>query len=138
MKYLIVLFFMIFSAEVSAQDTTEVKIYNSVLEVGEMLDFGKGSIKFKEVISDSRCPTGVTCIWPGEATILVELFQNGVFQKEKIITVGSGKTPLDLLAAGVSYNLNSLVLLPYPDVKTKEQQVSYSLHVRISEIADKL
>lgn len=138
MKYLLILVFIFFSAEVSAQDTTKVKIYNSVLEVGEMLNFGEGSIKFKEVVSDSRCPNGVTCIWAGEAVVLVELFQDGKFQKEKVLKVGGGQVPLELLAEGVSYNLNGLILLPYPGVETKEESISYSLHVRISEIADAL
>jgi hypothetical protein len=31
------------------------------------------TVKFVEVISDSRCPTGATCIWAGEASCLLEI-----------------------------------------------------------------
>ena len=30
-------------------------------------------IKFIEVVADSRCPTGATCVWQGEVTCLVEI-----------------------------------------------------------------
>ncbi|UJH90323.1 hypothetical protein LZ575_15905 [Antarcticibacterium sp. 1MA-6-2] len=138
MKYLLIILLIFLTGETLAQDTTEVKIHNSVLKLGEMLNFGDSSIKFKEVISDSRCPIGVTCIWAGEAVVRVELYKNGIFQKEKIETVGGGKIPLDLLAEEISYNLNGLILLPYPKVETTEKHDPYSLHIQISKISDSL
>ena len=33
-------------------------------------------VKFLEVISDSRCPTGAVCIWQGESSCLLEVTYN--------------------------------------------------------------
>src|SRR4030042_1814520 len=30
-------------------------------------------IQFKEVVADSRCPTGAVCVWRGEVSCLVEI-----------------------------------------------------------------
>lgn len=135
MKYLIILLFILLSPTISAQDTTDVKVFSSALQMGEKLDFGAGSIKFKKVVSDSRCPRNVTCIWAGEAVVLVEVFKNGIFQKEMKLTVGEGEVPLDLLAEGVYYKFRNLVLLPYPVVDNTELPASYTLHVQLDRIA---
>lgn len=39
------------------------------LPIGETIDIENEnlSIKFVEVVGDSRCPTGVECVWAGEA-----------------------------------------------------------------------
>jgi hypothetical protein len=34
------------------------------------------TVKFLNVTSDSRCPSDVTCIWQGEAKVLVNIIQN--------------------------------------------------------------
>ena len=34
-------------------------------------------IRFEEVTEDSRCPRGVTCIWAGRVTCMVEITQSG-------------------------------------------------------------
>src|SRR4030042_1535090 len=34
-------------------------------------------IRFEEVTEDSRCPRGVTCIWAGRVTCMVEITQAG-------------------------------------------------------------
>jgi hypothetical protein len=45
------------------------------IAVGQTASIGRGEfkIKFVEVVTDSRCPTGATCIWQGEVTCLVEI-----------------------------------------------------------------
>jgi len=42
-----------------------------VLPVGQAATFGKSDLdlRFRRVRSDSRCPTGATCVWAGEATV---------------------------------------------------------------------
>jgi hypothetical protein len=50
------------------------------------------SIKFVEVVSDSRCPKGATCIWAGEASCLVELTSGGA-TVEKVLTQSGAASP---------------------------------------------
>src|SRR5690606_39790357 len=62
------------------------KIGIKVLQ-GETIVIKGVSIKFLEVIEDSRCPTHVTCIWAGRAIVKVEVIANGK-KEEKILTFG--------------------------------------------------
>jgi hypothetical protein len=43
------------------------------------------ALRFVEVIGDSRCPTGVTCIWAGEVSCLLEITRSGK-TSEKVLT----------------------------------------------------
>ena len=40
-------------------------------------------IRLKEVVEDSRCPKDVTCIWAGQAVVIVEVFENKKLIEEK-------------------------------------------------------
>lgn len=42
-----------------------------------------------QIISDSRCPENVNCIWEGEAEVLVSIFKKGVFYKNETIVFNS-------------------------------------------------
>ena len=37
------------------------------------------TIKFKDVIEDSRCPEGALCVWEGNAKVAIEISQNEYF-----------------------------------------------------------
>jgi hypothetical protein len=72
MKIILALLLLLISPALMAQDDKPKPItYSSLLQPGEFFSFGRNSLHFKEVISDSRCPKDVTCIWAGEAKILV-------------------------------------------------------------------
>jgi hypothetical protein len=43
-------------------------------------------IKFVEVVSDSRCPQGVTCIWAGEVSCLVEVAKGSAGTSRIVLT----------------------------------------------------
>ncbi|MDP2729424.1 MAG: hypothetical protein Q8O55_02945 [Dehalococcoidales bacterium] len=56
--------------------------------LGEVFTIGVGqsalikgedmTVKFEEVIGDSRCPENVTCVWEGEASIRVAITHKGI------------------------------------------------------------
>lgn len=133
MKYFLVFVFLIFSFSVMGQETSETKSYSAAVQQGELLIFGNRSLRFKEVISDSRCPKNVTCIWAGEAKVLVELFENGMFLEEKILLVNSKSSSLNFLSEAVVYTLSGIDLMPYPTVQSKNAKPDYSLKMRVSE-----
>jgi hypothetical protein len=56
MKYFLLTAFLIFSFSFMAQEIPEVHSYKAVIGQGELLNFGNRYLKFKEVVSDSRCP----------------------------------------------------------------------------------
>lgn len=44
-------------------------------------------IKILKIISDSRCPEGVNCVWAGEVQLELEIYKNQKFEKTKIISI---------------------------------------------------
>jgi len=48
-----------------------------------MLSQKRNSLAFKNSFDDSRCPEGVTCIWAGEVSATVEVYNNKQFVEEK-------------------------------------------------------
>ncbi|MGY0391364.1 hypothetical protein ACW5R3_02235 [Bizionia sp. KMM 8389] len=48
------------------------------LQYHKTVHVGNYDIVFKDVITDSRCPQGVTCVWAGSVIVDLELFKNEV------------------------------------------------------------
>lgn len=137
MKYLLTITLLFFSFALSAQekqeDAPKINVYSSALPIGGILSFGDKSLKFKEVVSDSRCPKDVTCVWAGEAKVRVEVFENGSLLEEKIILINSGEIALNFSAEDIVYSISGMTLSPYPTVKTKDTPKEYILQMRVSE-----
>lgn len=135
MKYL-PLFLIFFSGFAQAQDSTTVRRYSSALEIGEKLKFGDKAIKFKELISDSRCPKEVTCIWAGEAKMLVEIYEKGKLRGEKVLVIAGGgniSTSFNELFSENAFSLSGLVLDPYPSAVTAVDPSEYRLMLEVKE-----
>lgn len=132
MKIFVIICFLLLPNISSAQEKSPVKYYTSPLEIGDLLIFGDKSVKFKGVISDSRCPKNVTCVWAGEAKVLVEIFENGRFLEEKIISTKSGFVPLNFSVEDLIYGITSINLLPYPTTEANVKP-QYTLHINVSE-----
>lgn len=132
MKYpilILVIFHSIFSF---LPDTSpEYRIYKSPLCIGDQLQFGKRSVLFKEVVADSRCPKGATCIRAGEAKVLVEFYLNGEMLGEKVIT-GEEVRTIEVFK-NRNIELSGFQLEPYPDITKKIFPEEYTLTISISE-----
>jgi hypothetical protein len=136
MKYLFLFGILICSISLSAQVQEENRIFNSVLKGGEQLEFGDKSIRFKEVISDSRCPKGVTCVWAGEAKVLIQIFEKGKLLNEKQVVINSttlDKIPLQFSPGGGIYSITAFMLFPYPSTASKKNTMDYTLEMQVSE-----
>jgi len=66
MKYSLVLLFSLIMGSLYAQENDSIVKFSAEMDLGELFSFENKSIQFKKVISDSRCPKEVTCIWAGE------------------------------------------------------------------------
>ena len=49
------------------------------------------TLVLKSVITDSRCPQGVTCIWMGEAQIVVSVYKDKKLIEDKTIVLSAKK-----------------------------------------------
>jgi DUF971 family protein len=95
------------------------------------------SLVLKEVLSDSRCPVGVNCIWAGEIKLVVSLYQDKKFLKEETLTI-SGNSNQENTSRFAQHlqvgkrNVKSVNVLPRPKegvkIKAKDYYMRGSLY----------
>ncbi len=98
---------------------------------GEAVVLNNITIKFIEVVEDSRCPKGVDCMWAGRAVVKVEVSQNGKTE-EKTMTFGDAKPGEENntnLYNSANYVINGLTLNPYPTSESTGKDTGYVLIV---------
>jgi len=113
MKKSIFLVLLLISAMGYSQEKT-VEVPKIVVKVplGEQVKLGDVSIKFLQVLEDSRCPKDVTCIWAGQAIILVEITELGKESRQVELLFG-GKKDNILMESEMSV-IRGISLSPYP------------------------
>ena len=85
----------------------ELRVGQQVTIAGEAL-----TVSFEGVPSDSRCPTGVQCIWAGDATVQVVLSKDGKAAGFELHTNLEPRT-----ATYLNYTIELVSLAPYPTAK---------------------
>lgn len=94
------------------------------LEVGEAAVFEGAEVRFVGVVEDSRCPTGVDCVWAGRARVRV-----AVDGSETVLSVphaGSGGTTTAVVGG---LEVAAQALTPYPAVEPSPDPVELTLVV---------
>jgi len=76
MKKSLLLFLILFNALSFGQNTPKENIKYVKIAQKKCLKKSGYQIVLKEVVSDSRCPEGVTCIWAGEASAIVSVYKD--------------------------------------------------------------
>lgn len=113
------------------EDSAETPKIGVKVPQGETVIIKGVSIKFLEVIEDSRCPKDVTCIWAGRAIVKVEVIANGK-KEEKILTFGEvrpGEVKNTNLYNSDKFIINGLALNPYPTSEITGKDKGYVLVV---------
>jgi len=87
------------------------------------------STKFVEVVSDSRCPKGATCIWAGEASCLIELTASDA-TLSKVLTQPGPSSPSTATVAGYDIAFD---ILPYPELGKQIAAKDYRLQMVVSK-----
>ncbi|MFH1296378.1 MAG: hypothetical protein ABIJ04_03790 [Bacteroidota bacterium] len=90
-------------------------------------------VRFKEVIEDSRCPTGVTCIWAGRVSCVIELAHTG--SAYRMVLTESGLTDEYTRERYEGYEL-AFHVTPYPEAGKKIAKDTYRLHLIISKVPE--
>jgi heat shock protein HslJ len=103
----------------------ELKIGQTVSIEGEQM-----KAKFIEVVNDSRCATGATCIWQGEVTIVVEItYSNSLYQKTLIQPGLTQEPSIDVFKEySMTFNVQ-----PYPELEKDIKPNEYLLQLRIEK-----
>ena len=123
MKSLILTFAICLTTVINAQEAPTPQIGVRVA-LGETVEIGDVSVKFTEVLEDSRCPEGVTCVWAGRVRVLVDISEEGkaTIQKEVIIgqTRANESSEKKFFIREGNF-IEAFAVTPYPkfDVKTE-------------------
>ena len=103
------------------------------LKVNETFLLESGGIKVQllNVTSDSRCPSDVTCIWQGEAKVLVNVIQNNQDIGNFILTSRSGQPDLAVQSFD-GYSIQVAKVEPYPmsgkKISLSDYLVTFSIY----------
>ena len=96
--------------------TTSILVRNSVCNNGS-------GILFKKVLSDSRCPEDVNCIWEGEIRIQLEIFSEA--DTIGTIELSSKETTSEVTVAEHRYLMTMKRVEPYPNSTEQIDPKSY-------------
>lgn len=121
---------LIFAFLISCQNSTtsvkpeigkkfEIKFGESVTIQNEQL-----SVRFEELVEDSRCPDGVTCVWAGNAKIIIQIDS----QEAGL------NTYFDPKQADLSeYSIRLISLNPYPKHNVNFEKEEYTAEVLVTK-----
>jgi len=87
----------------------------------------KFTVKFLEMVEDSRCPTGTNCVWAGNAKIKVQVTKNG--KAPKILELNSNG-PETAAFEGHTFKLTALT--PHPATNIRINRNGYVATIRIT------
>ena len=108
------MFAMVFGGTVFAKaprtESVKVQIHQETKLVRSKL-----SIKFVELVEDSRCPTGVQCIWAGNGKIKVGIKRGS--GAAKIFEMDTNGPNNSVLYAGYKITLKSLTPHPAENIR---------------------
>lgn len=114
---------------------------NKKVDLGKEFNIKKGHevvvraeqlrITFRSVSSDSRCPTGVQCVWAGNAAIEIKVSKkNG----SSVATLNTSLEPKEIVYEG--FKIKLVALSPYPKVnqsiEPKQYEASFIVTKKIS------
>jgi hypothetical protein len=87
-------------------------------------------IKFVEVTEDSRCPTGVVCVWEGRVSCHIEIEYRGSFNRLVLSEPGSTGWPHEYVFEEykIAYHVE-----PYPQAGSEIEQEEYRLELTVTK-----
>ena len=104
----------------------------TVLRLGEPVNVGNDglSLTLVQVVADSRCPEGVTCIWAGQASVMIDADAGNGPSVQVSLTLGDD--PAQRAAVLDRYTLELVKLEPYPVSPDQISQEKYVAHLTVT------
>ncbi|WP_163324881.1 hypothetical protein [Draconibacterium mangrovi] len=128
MKRISILFLLLF-AVFSCTDDEESNVFDfgeeKQFRVHEFYsDFSESLVFEISAISDSRCPTGVVCIWAGEARVEIAISSPEIDTLE--LSTHDQRT-----ATSGDYTFELIDVTPYPDINADTKVEDYRVKMKI-------
>lgn len=116
MKRILTLFLLLSSISFYAQSEIKITPKKCLSKKGFCL-------RLKTVYDDSRCPEGVNCVWAGEVSVTIEVYNNKKFIEEKsmVFNAKNREENLKWFEKFYSKKIKSLGVFPYPKDGVKMQ-----------------
>lgn len=137
-KFILLAFIAVASCgtpKTTSEDTSANTTETITLALGERKKVGDLQIQFKEVLEDSRCPTGTTCVWQGRARVLVETSEDGMNAKQSEIIFGklqNGETENHTFYKNKNTTFTATAINPYPSKDSGTTNLAYKLVLEVS------
>jgi hypothetical protein len=105
------------------------------IKAGRAVTFAREGLRlrFVRVVADSRCPTGVDCVWAGNAEVVIEVGARNrrVSKTLRLNTNASPERPAEDKYR--SYTVKLVELKPYPRTPRKIRQGDYTATLLVSK-----
>jgi hypothetical protein len=127
MKYLVIFLILIGTISLSyALEPEEAKLDEPfMIKLHQKLTVDNLNVEFLSV-DDSRCPSDVTCIWEGRASVTFHIYNQAQNQTITLVTGETTTLHVD------PYEINLIDVLPYP-ISTKDISEEYTATISISK-----
>ena len=119
MKKVLTVFLIVISSVTFAQKQQIAKQNYSKIKQNSCIKRKGYQLVLKEVLADSRCPEGVTCVWAGEVSVVISVYKDSEWVENKTL-VFSGKNDNINIQWIVQYlnenqkTINSMTIVPHP------------------------
>lgn len=125
LSFLILLLMMISCQNLTSSDDPRLG-EEFEIDFGEQVSMENGDliIKFKDVLEDSRCPEGVTCVWAGNAQVALVLM-------DSITNLNTHLEPQEVTISG--FNVELITVSPYPVYEQDIDKEEYVVKLVVTE-----
>lgn len=102
------------------------------LKAGQTASIGPDNllVTFNGIIADSRCPSGVECIWAGQAVASFDVAEGSSIQHLNV-TKGTEVGSVDFTSQNKNYTLRLLAVEPYPTAGSKISLSDYNVTISV-------
>ncbi len=103
------------------------------IKIGQQVTIGgqKLKIKFNAVQDESRCPTGVQCVWEGNAAVVVRVLKKPGKAVEATLNTNPSMKPVQLEHEG--YSIKLVGLNPYPKADQRIEPNDYEAVLQVTK-----
>jgi hypothetical protein len=134
MRYHFAYIILTLGLTILACNKTRLGVNTYDIEYSKSATFDKDKkLIFVDLIGDSRCPTGVNCVWPGEATLALQAICVPADTTYFELTFGDGVSDHRDTTIFEIYKVEILEVIPYPVFGVELEKEDYSIRVLIEK-----